>query len=103
MADKGSVQITLPTAGFRRSMFFNRFAVERKDGFVLIHFGLVNNANVTVDSYSTVISELELSNQKKTTMDYLGRQGSLGEEPPAWQPPSGKTTELASHLALAHH
>ena len=103
MADKGSVQITLPTTGFRRSMFFNRFAVERKDGFVLIHFGLVNNANVTVDSYSTVISELELSNQKKTTMDYLGRQGSLGEEPPAWQPSSGKTTELVSHLALAHH
>ncbi len=102
MATKHSVQINLPTTGFRRSMFFNRFAVERKDGFVFIHFGFVNSANVTTDSYSTTISELELLNQKKTTMDYLGRQGAIGEEPPAWQP-TGKITELASHIALAHN
>ena len=102
MATKQSVQIHLPTTAFRRPMFFNRVAVERKDGFVFIHFGFVNGANVTTDSYSTAISELELSNQKKTTMDYLGKQGALGEEPPAWQP-MGKTIELCSHVGLAHH
>ncbi len=103
MAAKGSLQITLPTTGFKRSMLFNRFAVEREDGFVLIHFGLVSKQNAQVDSYSAAISELELLNQKKTTMDYLGRQGTLGEEPPSWQPPTEKKIELVNHIVMAHH
>src|ERR1039457_4715744 len=103
MSEKASVGIAMPTTGFRRFMFFNRFCVEREEGFVQIHFGLVNKANALVDSYSTAISELELVQLKGGLMDYLGRQGALLEAPPLWQAPAVTRVELANHLVMAHH
>jgi hypothetical protein len=103
MSDKRSVGIILPTTGFKRYMLFNRFAVERADGFVQIHLGLVNKGNALVDSYSTAISEFELFAMRKNWMDYLGRQGTLLEEPPAWQPPAGGKMDVANHVMMAHH
>lgn len=93
----------MPTAGFRRFMFFNRFAVERDEGFVRISFGNLNKANVLLDSYATVISELELEPLRASTMAYLGGQGTLLESPPPWQPTSPMITEVANHLVLARH
>ena len=104
MAEKTSLQITLPTTrGFRRLMFFNRFAVENDGGFVLIHFGLVNKQNAVVDSYSTAISAMELEQHEKAFDDYLGKQGTMLEEPPSWQPPVANKTELANHIVMARH
>src|SRR5437867_6030991 len=85
-AIKEGLGIAVATTGFRRFMFFNRFAVEREEGFVRIVFGNVNKANVLLDSYSTVISELELESLRPTTMAYLGAQGALHDPPPPWQP-----------------
>jgi hypothetical protein len=95
--------IAVPTTGFRRFMFFNRFAVDRDDGFVHIQFGCVNKANALIDAYATAISELELAGLRKSTMDYLGGQGTLLDAPPLWQPPASITTELANHIVMARH
>jgi hypothetical protein len=102
-ASKEGLGIAVPTTGFRRFMFFNRFAVEREEGFVRILFGNMNKANVLLDSYSTVISELELEPLKPSTMAYLGAQGMLLDAPALWQPTSPMTTEVANHLVMARH
>jgi len=101
--NKSELGIAVPTTGFRRFMFFNRFAVEREEGFVRILFGNVSKANVLLDSYATVISELELGALRQSTMDYLGGQGTLLEAPPAWQPATTMPTELANHFVMARH
>jgi hypothetical protein len=97
------LSIAVPRAGFRRFLFFNRFAVEREQGFVHIKFGNVNKANVLVDSYALVISELELAALRQSSMDYLGAQGSLQEAPPPWQPTGSMITEIANHFVMARH
>jgi hypothetical protein len=102
-SNEGVFEIAVPTTGFRRFMFFNRFAVEREDGFVRILFGNVNKANMLLDSYATVISEIELEPLRQSTMNYLGGQGALLEAPPAWQPPAPMVTELANHFVMARH
>jgi hypothetical protein len=102
MATKDALQIVLPTTGFRRLMLFNRFAVERDMGFVIIHFGLVNKQNFLLDSYGSAISEADLLSQRKNCMDYLGGQGAMGEQPASWQPPSEERVEVANHITMAH-
>src|SRR5436190_1430698 len=97
---KTAVGMAIQTSGFRRFMYFNRFAVEREESFVHIYFGNVNKANALVDSYCTVISELELGMLKKSTMDYLGQQGTMLDPPPPWQPPGAMATELANHIVM---
>ncbi len=102
-ASKDGLGIAVPTTGFRRFMFFNRFAVEREDGFVRILFGNVNKASMLQDSYATAISEEELESLRASTMAYLGSQGTLLEAPPPWQPTAPIGTELANHLVMARH
>lgn len=102
-ASKDGLGIAVPTTGFRRFMFFNRFAVERQEGFVRILFGNVNNASALQDSYGTVISETELETLRASTMAYLGGQGTLLEAPPLWQPTAPIGTELANHMVMARH
>ena len=103
MSEPGSIDVALPSTGFKRSMFFNRIAVERADSFVHIHFGFVNAANLLVTSYSTIITELEIATLQKTMMEYLGRLGPLMEEPPLWQPASACDVELSNYIAMARH
>src|SRR5437773_1381267 len=91
--NKAALGMAIQASGFRRFMYFNRFAVDRDEGFVHIHLGNVNKTNALVDSYCAVISELELALLKKSTMDYLGQQGALLDPPPVWQPPAATVTE----------
>ncbi len=102
-ARKDDLGIAVPTTGFRRFMFFNRFAVEREQGFVRIFFAHLNKANVLLDSYATAISEVELEALRASTMSYLGAQGTLLEEPPPWQPATPMPTEVANHFVMARH
>lgn len=103
MPEQASVAMALPTTGFRRFMFFNRFAVEREEGFVQIHLGMVNKAGTLADSYSAVMAEAELGRLRKSTMEYLGRQGALLEAPPPWQAPAATKVELANHFVMAQY
>jgi hypothetical protein len=87
-----NVQLEIPRHGYRRLMPFNRFFVERVDTIVILHFGLLNNSGLLLDRYSAAISQRELDGQKPSLMEYLGKLGSLGEAPPAWQPPAGPSS-----------
>jgi hypothetical protein len=84
-------------------MLFNRYAVEREDSFVLLHFGFVNKAGTLVDTYSTAISELEVEHLRRTMMEYLGRQGTLLEPPPMWHAAASTRIDLSNHIVMAHH
>ena len=101
--NKSGLEIAVMTTGFRRFMFFNRFAVEREEGFVCIFFGHVNKTNLLLDSYATVISAVELESLRRPTMDYLGGQGTLLDAPPPWQPTTAIPTEVANHMVMARH
>jgi hypothetical protein len=101
--NKSGFGIAVPTTGFRRFMFFNRFAVEREEGFVRIFFGNVSKSNVQLDAYATVISELELEALRQSSMDYLGTQGALLDPPASWQPGTSTPTELSNHFVMARH
>lgn len=95
--------IRIETAGhqYRRSMPFNRYSIEKTDGFVIMHFGLLAASGNLLDYYACAISQIELDNQKKPLMDYLGKTGALSDAPPNWQPPIGlKQIELCNHIAL---
>lgn len=82
-------------------MPFNRYSTERFDGFVVMHFGLLSPSGTLLDHYSCATTQLELENQKKSIMDYLGRTGSLGAAPAAWQPPMGlKQIDICNHIGL---
>jgi hypothetical protein len=95
------VQIETPRGGYRRSMPFNRFYVERVDTFVIIHFGLVSHSGLVIDRYSACVCQLELNGQKESLMEYLGKLGSLGDAPPPWQPPATPATvELFNHALI---
>jgi hypothetical protein len=85
------LQITTATTGYERLMPFNRVAVERFDGLVLMHFGLVCPAGTLRDHYACGILELELQAQKDSLMEYLGRTGALDEAPEVWQSPKERT------------
>ncbi len=97
------MSVVVPTTGYRRFLFFNRFSVEREDGFVHMQFGFVNKLNLLVDSYATVISEPELAVLRKSTIDYLGSHGTLLEAPPTWQPTAPMLTEVANHIVMSRH
>jgi hypothetical protein len=96
-----NVRFDFPRSGYKRLMPFNRFAVERIDSLVIIHFGLVNNSGLLLDRYSIGIFQVELDALKENLMDYLGKTGSLAEPPPTWQPPSGiNQVEVFNHVGV---
>jgi hypothetical protein len=47
------LEIGLPPSGFSRSMYFNRFRIEREEGLCLVQFGLVTTSGL-LDSYSCI-------------------------------------------------
>lgn len=84
MAGK-SLKLEFPKSGYRRSMPFNRFQIERVDNLIISHFGLVSNSGLLLDRYSCAIFALELEYNKDSLMDYLGKVGTLADPPPVWQ------------------
>lgn len=100
MAQK-SVRIEVPKSGYRRLMAFNRFYIESVDGFLIMHFALLNTSGVLHDRYACTISKAELSFQKESFMNYLGKVGTLGDPPPAWQPtPSIAPIDFCNYFGL---
>lgn len=68
------LEIGLPQGGFPKTMFFNRFRVERDADFSLVQFGLVVSSDL-VDGYSCLLPSETLRQNKETLLDYLNRIG----------------------------
>ena len=68
------LEIGLPPSGFSKSMYFNRFRIEREDGLCFVQFGLVS-ASGLLDSYSCILPKEVLTQNQKSLLDYLNRIG----------------------------
>jgi hypothetical protein len=81
-----NVEVKIPRTGFPKTMFFNRFRVEKGDGYCAIHFGLVAESAVILDYYCCVLSQVTLDQNSKNLLGYLDKMGSTKEHiPPNWQ------------------
>ena len=97
------LEIQLPQAGFPKCMYFNRFRVEREDGFCLVQFGLITTSGL-VDSYSCIFTKDMLQQNEKTLLDYLNRIGRPAAEkaPAPWKGAvMGAQTEVADIFSMA--
>jgi hypothetical protein len=94
------IRVETTGSAYRKTMPFNRYSFEKIDGFLVMQFGFLAPAGTLLDFYACAISEFELENQKKSIMEYLGKAGALGDGPPAWQPPIGKSMDLCNHIGL---
>ena len=69
------IDVEFPSTGFTRSLFFNRFKIERLGNDSLSHFGLVSEAGVLLDAYVCFISKLALEKNKVSMLRYLENIG----------------------------
>jgi len=96
------LEIGLPPSGFSKSMYFNRFRIEREDGILFVQFGLVS-ASGLLDSYSCILPKEALTQNQKSLLDYLNRIGRPTESSlAAWKgAPVEKQTEVADIVTMA--
>lgn len=96
-----SIRVEMVTTGYRRLMPFNRYCIEKFDGLIIMHFGLLTPGANLLDYYSCGTTQVEMDNIKKSLMEYLGRAGTLGEAPPEWRPPLGtKPVDVCNHVSV---
>jgi len=90
-----------PVVGLRHpnqyvySCMANRYAIEREEGFVLAHFGLVNHANVLIDRLTVVFSDNTLESLKENLVKYSDEAGEPKKEIPKWVPPVRDSKEIS--------
>ena len=102
---KGEIKINLsiPSGGYQRRMFFNRFALQRIDGHVLSYFALVDDSGLLRDIYACMLTKQTLKESKTSLGTYLGRIGAPKSGPPAWSPPAAPMpTDVATVLNMAY-
>ena len=97
------IEIGLPQGAFPRTMFFNRFRVDREPGFRLVQFGLIAASDL-VDSYSCVLSGDVLKENEARLIQYLTRIGRATESHPAeWRGVLGlRVTNVADVVTMAY-
>ena len=84
-----SLEVVVPESGYPRTMYFNRYRVERHSVFSLVYFGLVSESGVIVDSYCCAFTHDALEANKKALMEYLGKLGVPKDTLPTWSNSSG--------------
>jgi len=97
------VDVKIPRSGYPKVMFFNRFRVEKAEGFRVLHFGLVVESAGILDYYCCVIAESTLTQSRENLLGYLGKIGPAAAATPAiWQtaPPS-KKADVADIVNMA--
>jgi len=97
------IKLSIPSVGYPRRMFFNRFALQRIDGHALTCFALVDNSGVLRDSYACMLSKQTLKESKESLVKYLGRIGAPKSEPAAWSPPgTAMATDVATVISMGY-
>lgn len=79
-----TLNVDLPQRGFRKTLYFNRFRVDRDDGFCLLQVGLVVASDL-VDSYSCVLSDETLKQNQKSLLEYSTKLGPLEAATTTWK------------------
>ena len=96
------LEIQLPQGGFPKSMYFNRFRIEREDGFCIVQFGLIT-ASGLLDSCTCVFTQEALEDNRAALLDYLNRIGRPAEKTPVlWKGPAlERQTEVADIITMS--
>lgn len=84
------IAIAVQPTGFKRSMYFNRFALEPLGRHTLAHFGLIDESGVLRDNYSCFFPEHTLKESRPALMGYLEKVGGATIQKIPWNPPSGQ-------------
>jgi hypothetical protein len=100
---EAKLEVELPLFGFQRSMYFNRFRVDRQSDFCLVEFGLLA-ASGLLSSFSCVISPVALMNNRDSLLAYLDRIGRPTTSVPMWiGAPLGNDPQVVDILTMAAH
>ncbi|NOS69684.1 MAG: hypothetical protein HOP33_07120 [Verrucomicrobia bacterium] len=102
---KGEVKIKLaiPSVGYQRRMFFNRFALQRIDGHALAFFALVDDSGLLRDIYACMLSKQTLKESKESLGKYLGLVGAPKSSATAWSPPASlMATDVATVINMGY-
>ncbi|NLH73442.1 MAG: hypothetical protein GX456_10350 [Verrucomicrobia bacterium] len=101
---KGEVKIrvSVPTTGYRRRMFFNRFAIQWICGHALAHFALVDAVGNLRDSYACVLSRQTLNESRERLGKYLARIGTPENPEADWVPPAQGQTDMANFILMGY-
>ncbi len=95
------LEIGLPQGSFPKTLYFNRFRIEREPGFHLIQVGLLVASDL-VDSYSWVLTEDSLKQNEKTLVEYLNRLGRATEAPTVWKGvTTNRKTDVVDIIGMA--
>jgi hypothetical protein len=84
------IAIAIQPTGFRRTMYFNRFALEALGRHTLTHFGLIDESGVLRDHYSCVFPERTLKDSRSGLTSYLEKVGAATTQKTPWNPPAGQ-------------
>jgi hypothetical protein len=102
-----SLAVDFAETGFATVLFFNRFGIERGDGYFLIHFGFVTKGGDVLASYSTIMTDSFIERNRENWLKYLGSIGEPPERPIdlAWRPPTSprRLIEVTNASRLARN
>lgn len=80
---------------FGTSLHFNRFGIERLDVATAVHFGLFNNDDELLATYSCVLFNEYLDRCEKEWLDYLGKIGTpKAALETTWRPSASRISKI---------
>ena len=97
-----SMEVEFPSAGFTRSMFFNRFSIEKLGVHTLSHFGLVSESGVLIDSYICFFSKQAIDKNQNRMIRYLENIGRTTVSSVAPWPGVSTTPQRIDIVDLIH-
>lgn len=81
---------------YHYSCMANRFAIQREDGFVLAHFGLVGKSDLLLDRLTCLFPDSTIESQKENLVKYSEGVGTAKKKIPDWIPPVWMNKDLIS-------
>jgi hypothetical protein len=83
------IAVAVQATGFKRTMYFNRFSLEKVGRHTLAHFGLIDESGVLRDHYGCILPEQALKDSRAGLTNYLEKVGGATTEKTPWNPPTG--------------
>lgn len=95
------LEVVLPNGPFAKTLHFNRLRVDKDDGFCFVQFGLVVASDL-VDSYSCVLSEQTLKQNRDSLLTYVNKLESGSEEPVGWKGvTASRSTDVVDIISMS--
>lgn len=84
-----TVNIAAESVGFKRIMYFNRFAIEPEGDGYLLHFGFVETRGLCHEVFSCWLSANDIKHNRDRLLPYLDKiETKEVQSMPNWMPPS---------------